>query len=118
MPLPAPLGPRRPGRASARPFSFLAGHGPRERGVNNLQQATEKICELKGGLLALDAVVTALITALPEPQRAEMAGAFAQYTEVARSVLLNAPISEHTISAYEHEVRRYGALLEPPAAAD
>jgi hypothetical protein len=79
--------------------------------VNNLQDATEKICELKGGLLALDAVVTALITTLPDAQRAAMAEAFAEATEVARAMLLNAPISEHTISAYEHEVRRFGALL-------
>jgi hypothetical protein len=40
-----------------------------------------------------------------------MAGAFDRYTELARAVLLHAPISEHTISAYEHEVRRYAALL-------
>lgn len=79
--------------------------------MNNLQEATEKICELKGSLLALDAVVTALITALPDAQRGEMAGSFDRYTELARSVLLHAPISEHTISAYEHEVRRYAALL-------
>lgn len=79
--------------------------------MHNLQEATEKICELKGSLLALDAVVTALITALPDAQRGEMAGAFDRYTELARAVLLHAPISEHTISAYEHEVRRYAALL-------
>ena len=84
--------------------------------MHNLQEATEKICELKGSLLALDAVVTCLITALPEAQRQEMAGAFDRYTELARAVLLNAPISEHTISAYEHEVRRYVALLVPQAA--
>lgn len=84
--------------------------------MNNLQQATEKICELKGGLLALDAVVTTLITALPEAQRATMSEAFARHSEMARAFLLNAPISEHTISAYEHEVRRYGALLEPADA--
>jgi hypothetical protein len=76
--------------------------------VNNLQEATEKICELKGGLLALDAVVTTLITALPDAQR----------TELARAMLLNAPISEHTISSYEHDVKRFGALFARPPAAD
>ncbi len=79
--------------------------------MNNLQDATEKICELKGGLLALDAVVTALITTLPAAQRAEVTEAFAGATEMARAMLLNAPISEHTISAYEHEVRRFGSLM-------
>ena len=84
--------------------------------MNNLQEATEKICELKGGLLALDAVVTSLITALPEAQRATMAEALARHSEMARAVLLHAPISEHTISAFEHEVQRYGTLLEPADA--
>jgi hypothetical protein len=86
--------------------------------VNNLQEATEKICELKGGLLALDAVVTTLITALPDAQRAEMAETFERYTEVARAMLLNAPISEHTISSYEHDVKRFGALFGRPPSAD
>lgn len=85
--------------------------------MNNLQEATEKICELKGGLLAMDALVTTLITALPPAQRAAAAEAFASTTEMARSVLLNAPISEHTINAYEHEVRRFGVLLAPPMVA-
>ncbi len=84
--------------------------------MNHLQQATEKICELKGGLLALDAVVTTLIAALPEAQRGTLARDFAQYSEVARAVLLNAPISEHTINAYEHEVARFSALFGQPVA--
>ncbi len=83
--------------------------------MNNLQEATEKICELKGGLLALDALVTALITTLPVAQRAEMAKVYDGATEMARAMLLNAPISEHTISAYEHEVRRFGTLLAADA---
>jgi hypothetical protein len=84
--------------------------------VNNLQEATEKICELKGSLLALDAVVTTLIAAMPDAQRSELARDFARYTEVARAVLLHAPISEHTISAYEHEVTRFGMLFGPAVA--
>jgi hypothetical protein len=83
--------------------------------VNNLQEATEKICELKGSVLALDAVLTALITAMPEAERASMGALLERHGELARTVLLNAPISEHTISAYEHEMRRFGSLLRPPA---
>ncbi len=79
--------------------------------MNNLQEATEKICELKAGLRAMYAVFTTLITALPEAQRGDLAQNFARYSELARAVLLHAPISEHTISAYEHEVARYSALL-------
>ncbi len=84
--------------------------------MNNLQEATEKICELKGSLLALDAVLTTLIAALPDAQRGPLAHDFARYTEVARAVLLHAPISEHTISAYEHEVARFSALFGQPVA--
>lgn len=82
--------------------------------MNNLQEATEKICELKGGLLALDAVVTTLVTLLPPAQLAGLAQAFDQHAELARTVLLHAPISEHTLNAYEHEVRRFVALFGPP----
>jgi hypothetical protein len=85
--------------------------------VNNLQEATEKICELKGNVLALDAVVATLIAGLSGPQQAALAQAFEQHSEVARAVLLNAPISEHTLAAYEHDVRRYAALFTPKARA-
>lgn len=82
MPLPA-LGAAATGARFGAPFLFF--HGPHPgAAVNNLQQATEKICELKGGLLALDAVVTTLITALPEAQRATMSEAFARHSEMAR----------------------------------
>jgi site-specific recombinase XerD len=47
-----------------------------------------------------------------------MAETFERYTEVARAMLLNAPISEHTISSYEHDVKRFGALFGRPPAAD
>lgn len=86
--------------------------------MNNLQEATEKICELKGGLLALDTVVTTLITTLPTAQQAGLAQVFERHTELARAVLLNAPISEHTLSAFEHEVRRFAALFGPAPGPD
>lgn len=85
--------------------------------MNNLQEATEKICELKGNVLALDAVVATLIAGLSGAQQAALAKAFAQHSEVARSVLLNAPISEHTLAAYEHDVQRFAALFSPPSRA-
>ena len=34
--------------------------------MKNLQEATERICELKGTLVALDALVTALLQAMPD----------------------------------------------------
>ncbi len=84
--------------------------------MKNLQEATEKICELKGALLALDAVVTTLVATLPAAQQDALARTFERHSEIARALLLHAPISEHTLAAYEHEVRRFAALFGPAAA--
>jgi hypothetical protein len=35
--------------------------------VKDLQEATEKICELKGSLVAVDVLLTALCKACPRP---------------------------------------------------
>jgi hypothetical protein len=84
--------------------------------MKNLQEATEKICDLKGSLVALDALMTALLQELPTHMRAELLGAFARHAEVARTVLLHAPISESTIAAFERDVSRMSAFIaEAPA---
>jgi hypothetical protein len=79
--------------------------------MKNLQEATEKICELKGSLVALDALVTALLQQMPAEARAELMRAFSVSTEVARTVLLNAPISDFTVSAFERDVSRMSVFL-------
>ncbi len=79
--------------------------------MKNLQDATEKICDLKGSVLALDALMTAMLHHLPDAQRAALGSTFAQHAEVARTVLLHATISEHTIAAYERDVARIGSLI-------
>lgn len=79
--------------------------------MKNLQEATEKICELKGSLVALDALVTALLQQMPEQARAELMRAFTVNTEVARTVLLNAPISDFTVAAFERDVSRMSVFL-------
>jgi hypothetical protein len=83
--------------------------------MRNLQEATERICELKGSLVALDALVTALLDQLPEPSRAELGRAFALSSEVARTVMLHASVSDVTISAFERDVSRMSAFIGPPA---
>jgi hypothetical protein len=80
--------------------------------MKNLQDATERICELKGSLVALDALVAALINSLPVEARATLARSFETHAEVARTVLINTPTSEHTVAAFERDVRRTGALLD------
>jgi hypothetical protein len=79
--------------------------------MKNLQEATERICDLKGNVVALDALLSALIHVLPEDLRAALRAAFEVNAEIARTVLLHAPISEHTIAAFEHDISRNLALL-------
>lgn len=86
--------------------------------MKNLQEATERICELKGNLVALDALITALLQVMPATARAQLPAAFERCAEMARTALLHTPISEHSIAAFEHDVRRTHDLLAPaPKAA-
>jgi hypothetical protein len=79
--------------------------------MKNLHEATERICELKGSLVALDALITALLHVLPDERRGELRQAFETHAEVARTVLLHTPISEHTIASFERDVDRTVALI-------
>jgi hypothetical protein len=92
--------------------------------VKNLQDATERICELKGGLLALDALMPAVLTLLPGPLRVQLIDSFDAHAEAARTVLLHADISDTVLQAFERDVARHRAALqtmpapaEPPAVA-
>jgi hypothetical protein len=88
--------------------------------MKNLQEATERICELKGSLVALDALAAALLRTLDDEQRRRLQPVFERHAEVARSVLIHAPISEHTVAAFERDVERAAALIGramPVAAA-
>jgi hypothetical protein len=80
--------------------------------MKNLQDATEKICELKGSLVAVNALLASILKVLPDHARQELLRSFMEHSEVARTVLLHAPISESTISAFERDVARDGALIE------
>jgi hypothetical protein len=79
--------------------------------MRNLQEATEMICDLKGSVLALDALVTALLGAMTPDARHQVEVRLDGHAEVARNVLLHASISEHTIAAFERDVRRFAVLV-------
>ena len=81
--------------------------------MKDLQEATERICDLKGSLLALDALLTAILSGLSAPERAALAARFALGAEVARTVLLHEPISDHTIVGFERDVKRIEHLIQP-----
>lgn len=87
--------------------------------MKNLQEATEMICDLKGSLLALETLVTALLRELPAGLRPSLRQTFDAHTEVARTVMLHTPISEYTLGAFERDVARMSTLIAttPPPAA-
>ena len=86
--------------------------------MKNLQEATEKICELKGSLVALNALTTAMLSVMPRGERERLQPVFDQHIEVARTVLLHAPISEHSINAFERDAARVARMLQPLTAGD
>ncbi len=81
------------------------------RTMKNLQEATEKICDLKGSVLALNALVTALLHEMPPDLRTRVARSFSGHSEVARTVLLHTPISEAVMFAFERDVARLSAFM-------
>jgi hypothetical protein len=85
--------------------------------MKNLQEATERICELKGSLVALDALLPALIDSLAANDRARLEAAFETRAEAARTVMLNADISDLVLGTFERDVGRYRLLLRNPRPA-
>ena len=79
--------------------------------MKTLQDATERICELKGSLVALDALVPAVIHALSTPTRERLMAAFDVHAETARTVLLHADISDVVLATFERDVARNRAVL-------
>lgn len=84
--------------------------------MRNLQEATERICELKGSLVALETLAAAMLHVISDEQRQRLRQVLERHAEVARSVLIHAPISELTIGAFEHSVARsLGLIGDAPA---
>ena len=80
--------------------------------MKNLQEATERICELKGSLVALDALVPSLVDALSASARARLLESFDAHSEAARTVLLHADVSDVVLSTFERDVARNRAVLQ------
>lgn len=79
--------------------------------MRNLQEATERICELKGGLVALDALLPAVIDTLSSAGLSRLTASFDAHAEVARTLMLNSQMSDVVLAAFEREVARNSALL-------
>ena len=85
--------------------------------MKNLQEATERICDLKGSLAAIDALVTALLQQMPAESRGRLAQSFALTAEVARTMMLHAPVSDLTVAAFERDVSRMSSFIAATPAA-
>jgi len=81
------------------------------RGMKDLEEATEKICELKGDLLALDVVLASLTQILAPEVRAQWLRSLDASAEFAATVLMNTVVAECTVDAYTREVARWRKLL-------
>jgi hypothetical protein len=79
--------------------------------MEDLQQATEKICELKGSLLVVDAFIASLIRVLPTEAIAPLHQEFEKQAEALQATLLHASISEHTIAVVAHDIPRLSKIL-------
>lgn len=79
--------------------------------MKSLQDATEMICELKGSVIALDALIGAMLHHVPDESRHALLATFRANAEIARTVLLHASISEHTLTGFETDVGRYEVLI-------
>jgi hypothetical protein len=94
-------------------FAFLKGQA-----VKNLQDATERICELKGSLVALDALLPALVEAVSPAVHAQLMRSFEAHAEAARTVILHADISDVVLATFERDVARNRAVLARGAAPE
>jgi len=85
--------------------------------MKNLQEATERICQLKGNLIALDALLPALMETVHPVDQARLTASFEAHAEAARTVLLHTDISDVVLATFEHEIERNRAILARHASA-
>ncbi len=71
--------------------------------MKTLDDAIELICQLKGMCMAQDTVMAALIRVLPPTDLQRLASELSAEQEAARTMLLGAQVSEHTIDAFERD---------------
>ena len=74
--------------------------------MKDLQEATEKICDLKGNVLAMEAVIAALLKTLPADLRLAFSTNLLSEQEAGTAVLLGAAVSEVTVAAFARDVQR------------
>lgn len=86
--------------------------------MTNLQEAIERICQLKGHQIATDTLLHALLEALPPASHNALSGTFDSCVEAMRTVMLRTRISDHARNAFENDVARTQAILAGTAPVD
>lgn len=77
----------------------------------NLQEALERIFQVQGKLIASDALLQALLEALPSAYHDALLRSFQAHVEATRTYMLNTRNSDHARKAFEHDVNRTQAIL-------
>lgn len=80
--------------------------------MKTLQDASERICELHGSHVALEVSLSALMASLPVDVLDAMGRELRRHGEVAATAMLHQAISEHSLSAFEHDAARHLALAQ------
>lgn len=80
--------------------------------MENLQEATEKICDLKGTVLAQHAMLVALIQTVQAHHLPGLLERYSKEIEAGTTVLLNAEVSEHTVAAFERDSRALSTTVQ------
>lgn len=79
--------------------------------MKDLQEATEKICELKGELIGAQCMINALLRVLPPRDFSAVLREFDQELEAAQVVLLNSDrIGEHVLRGLDIYVQTANAI--------
>ncbi|WP_019937063.1 serine protease [Bordetella sp. FB-8] len=79
--------------------------------MKNLLEATERICQIKGSLIAVDALLPAVLEVLPPACLDTLARSFEAHAEAARTIMLNSDISDLVLATFEHDVGKTRAVL-------
>jgi Trypsin-like peptidase domain len=94
-------------------------HDEKALKMKNLQELTDRVLELKGSQIAFDVLLPALLEALPSTALGAFMQTFESRAQAIRAAMLQVPMSEHLVAAFDHEMTSTRAMLSGlvPAAA-
>lgn len=79
--------------------------------MKTLNEATQRICDLKGDSLALTCAINAVFRMLTPDQASAVLQQLQDETEICRNMLLHAPASDRVLQRFEHVVQQVSASL-------